>query len=111
MHVHGDHRALHVHQRVTLCRSRARLFRVARAAPAVLLAERLTFRTLALHDVTLVIDRAAVFAATGMRRRFALRDRHVGTFAVVAGWDAAFTLLQARLVRRLRLRPRLRPHD
>ena len=103
-HAHGDHRAVHVHHRVTLCGPRAGLFHVARAAPAVLLAERLTFRALALHDVPFVIDRAAIFAATGMRRCFALRDRHVGTLAVVAGRDAAFTLLQARLVRRLRLR-------
>src|SRR5262245_55499210 len=59
MCTHGDQRAVHVHQRVTFCRSRAGLFHVARAAPAVLLAERLTLRALALHDVALVIDRAA----------------------------------------------------
>src|SRR5262245_61363517 len=108
-HAHGDHGAVHVDHRVTLSRSRAGLFHVARAAPAVLLAERLTLRALALHDVALVIDRAAVFAPTGMRRCLALRDRHVGTLAVVAGGDATFTFLQVRLVRRLRLRSR--SHD
>src|SRR4029078_1601311 len=114
MHAHSDDLALHIHHRVTLSRPRAGLFDVARAAASGLLAERLTFRALALHDVTLVIDRAAVFAAAGMRRCLALRDGHVGTLAVVAGGEAAFTFLQARLVRRLRRlrsRPRLRPHD
>src|SRR5580765_4679178 len=113
MRAHGDHRAVHVHHRVTLCRPGTGLFDMARAAASVLLAERPTFRALAFHDVTLVIDRTAVFAAAGMRRCLAFRDGHVGTLAVVAGGDAAFTLLQTRLVRRLRLRPgsRLRPHD
>jgi len=41
-HAHRDHRAVHVHHRVTFCGPGAGLFHVARAAPAVLLAERLT---------------------------------------------------------------------
>src|SRR5262249_50853024 len=98
MRSHRDDVSVHVGHRVAVRAAGTRLFDVAGAAAAVLVAERLTRRVLAFDDVAVGVDRAAEGAFAGMRARFARADGDAGLLAVIARRDALLGGRQAGLV-------------